>query len=238
MPSLPEAPAPVQTGTELVFRGISTLRGSRSVHPNGVVYRATLGIDGGRPLPRAELFRPGAEHELLVRFSRSVGLPQPVPDILGLAFRVVDVYGPGRHQDFLLVTSRRRPLARHSILPARSFFGVPFSCVLPYRIGGELLLVGALPATAPVRSGSGTDLGDLCTTADAGELRFRFAVAPLWGRWRPVGEIRVRERVLGEEAWGLRFNPWNTGGGIVPVGPLNGLRRPAYHGSQQGYPTG
>jgi hypothetical protein len=36
----------------------------------------------------------------------------------------------------------------------------------------------------------------------------------------------------------LRFNPWTTGEGIVPVGRLNRLRRPSYASSQQGRPAG
>ncbi len=33
---------------------------------------------------------------------------------------------------------------------------------------------------------------------------------------------------------GLRFNPWYTGGGIRPAGPLQGIRGDAYRGSQRG----
>jgi hypothetical protein len=30
----------------------------------------------------------------------------------------------------------------------------------------------------------------------------------------------------------LRYNPWNNGPGVLPVGILNALRRPAYLASQ------
>jgi hypothetical protein len=32
----------------------------------------------------------------------------------------------------------------------------------------------------------------------------------------------------------LRFDPWQSGGGIVPTGLLNRLRAPAYRGSRAG----
>jgi hypothetical protein len=40
-----------------------------------------------------------------------------------------------------------------------------------------------------------------------------------------------------DEAERLRFNPWNSGGGIVPAGPFQGVRLPAYEGSQKGRRT-
>lgn len=235
---LPTAPAPVRAGTEMLFGSLAALRRSRPLHPDGLVYRATLRIDGrGRPLPEADLLTEGKQWKALVRFSRSVGLPQPVTDLLGLSIRVENAYGAGRHQDFLLISSGRRPGARHLLLPARSFFGGPFSSVLPYSIDGTLAVVGAVPATAPVRSAAETDMGDVAATADAGELRFRLAISAPWSRWHPVGELSIGGRVGGARARALRFNPWNTGGGIVPVGPFQGLRRPAYAGAQKGYST-
>jgi hypothetical protein len=42
------------------------------------------------------------------------------------------------------------------------------------------------------------------------------------------------ERLPGETTERLAFTPWNTGGGIRPVGPFNRLRLAAYRGSQRG----
>lgn len=58
------------------------------------------------------LSAPGV-HTAIVRFSRSIGAPRPLPDLLGMSLRVLDAYGPDRHQDFLLVTCGARPLLHH-----------------------------------------------------------------------------------------------------------------------------
>ena len=60
---------------------------------------------------------------------------------------------------------------------------------------------------------------------------FHLAVAALEGRFHPVAEIRLGAR-LPEVADALRFNPWNTGGGLEPAGLLNRWRRRAYPMSQ------
>ena len=71
----------------------------------------------------------------------------------------------------------------------------------------------------------------LQVAAATGRLAFDLAVAPVAGRFRPVGSLRVGRR-LGPELDALRFNPWNTGGGMEPAGWLNGARDRAYKLSQ------
>jgi hypothetical protein len=61
--------------------------------------------------------------------------------------------------------------------------------------------------------------------------RFRLAVAGPMGRFQPVAELHVGER-LPQELDSMHFNPWNTGGGMEPVGWLNGARDLAYKMSQ------
>jgi hypothetical protein len=56
-------------------------------------------------------------------------------------------------------------------------------------------------------------------------------VAPIGGRFRPVAELRIGRR-LPPDLDALRFNPWNTGGGLEPIGWLNEARDRAYKFSQ------
>jgi hypothetical protein len=205
-------------GAAAAFRALSSARGARIFHPRGAGYRGTLRVRSpvpgyaGVPL----LSEPG-EHEALMRLSRGAGLPAPLPDVLGLSVRLVDVHGPGRHQDFLLVTSLDAPLLHHVLLPTwRGALEHTYSSVLPYRVGEALRLVGACPAPA------GAGLG------------FRLALAPLGGRWSAVADVEAGERLSDEETERLAFTPWNTGGGIRPAGALNALRRASYRGSQAG----
>jgi hypothetical protein len=228
-------PGPVQAAVGAAFGALSRLRGARIFHPQGVGYTAVMRVEerearySGVPL----LERAG-EHPALVRFSRAAGLPEVLPDALGLAVRLVDVHGTGRHQDFLLVTSADGPLFHHLLLPGvGGFFGQSFSSLLLYRVGRELRLVGATPATRPrAREGRG-GLRDVVRVADRGELVFQLALAPLMGRLAPVADLEVRDRMPDDETERLAFNPWNTGGGIRPTGPLMGLRQSAYRGSQE-----
>lgn len=211
-----DTPAPVAAAAAAAFGALSRLRGARIFHPRGVGYSALVRVEEpqGRYPGVPMLERPG-EHPALVRFSRAVGLPEPLPDALGLALRLVDLHGPGRHQDFLLVTSAHGPLLHHLLLPDIGRFpGQPFSSILPYRVGGSLRVVGATP--------------------DSGGRAFRLALAPLMGRFVPFAGLEVGERLPGDETEQLAFTPWNTGGGIRPAGPLNGVRLAAYRGSQHG----
>jgi hypothetical protein len=218
------APAPPRllvTPVGAAFGAVSALRSARSLHPHGVVCEAVLEIDA--PLQAREggsLFsRPGA-YEAVIRLSRGAGLPRPLPDIHGCAVRLIDAYGPARHQDFLLASSLGGPLLHHLLVPTRGFWSRPYSSVLLYALDGDIMVVGALPPR-PSAVGHGR--------------RLTLAVAKPLGTWRPVGEIRLGDPVPLEEGERIRFHPWNTGPGIRPWGPFMRLRDPAYRGSQRGW---
>ena len=89
--------------TSVAFRTAARLRGARAFHPRGRAYTAQVRIDADR----APDGFPTGVREAIVRFSRGVGLPDAVPDILGIAVRLVDAAGPRVHQDLLMATSGR-----------------------------------------------------------------------------------------------------------------------------------
>lgn len=197
--------------TGAVLAGVSAARRAKSVHPRGVVREATLTITGASAAPAGStLLSTPATHRALVRFSRSIGLPHPLPDLLGMAIRVVDAYGPARHQDLLLITTIDAPVLHHLFVPAVHVRQRPYTSSLPYAAGGERLLVGAIP--------SGED--------------FDLSVAALSGRFAPVGRLRLGA-TLPAGANALRFNVReNTGGGLAPAGAINRMRDLAYPMSQ------
>lgn len=201
-------------GAGALFAALSAARGGKGLHPRGAVHRARLVVDGAPEAPRRAdlLSRPG-EWPAVVRFSRALGLPRPLPDLLGAAVRVPDAYGPGRPQDLLLTSSVDRPVLHHLFLPATEVQQRPYSSSLPFRAGDDRFLVGLLP--------------------DAGSPRlcFGLAVARPGGRFRRIGTLHVGER-LPPAADALRFNPFNCGGGLAPAGLVNRLRRQAYPMSQ------
>jgi hypothetical protein len=176
------------------------------------------------------LDEPG-EWPALVRFSRSVGLPRPLPDLLGASLRVLDAYGDGRHQDVLMVSSVDLPVLHHVFVPAGDVQQRPYSSSLPYRVGEKSILLGVTPDPRSPRPAGEDEFDRLARAAATGRLRFGFAVAPLGGRFRRVGTLEVGER-LPDTLDALRFNPFNCGGGLEPAGWLNRLRDYAYPLSQ------
>ena len=215
-----------------MLAAVAGVRRGKAVHPAGAVHRAELEVSGESHAPRGSslLAIPG-RHPAIVRFSRSVGMPRPLPDLLGMSLRVLDCYGPGAHQDLLMVTSSDHPLGHFVFLPAADVWQRPYSSSLPYRSGADRFLIGALPELAGPRPDGAHELERLDGAAARGDLRFRLAVAAVRGRFQPLATLHVGAR-LSPELDALRFNPCNTGGGLEPAGWLNETRRRAYPLSQ------
>lgn len=229
-----KVPEPIASATALLFQGLSAARGKRAFHPHGLVFEAEF-TPWARSAPSGAELLDGGRRRLLVRCSRALGIPEPAPDILGFAMRFPDAYGPGRHQDILCVTSWDAPPLHHALVPATGFFERPYSSLLAFDVGREVRLFGVLPTgSAPPL---GPRLEEIAAAARDGTATFDLALAPLTGRFEGAGTIRLGEQLPPADAERLRFNPWNTGGGIRPTGPLMGLRDPAYRGSQRGAAT-
>ena len=216
----------------VVLAAVAGVRRGKAVHPAGAVHRAELKVSGSPHAPRGSslLATPG-RHPAIVRFSRSVGMPRPLPDLLGMSLRVLDCYGLDAHQDLLMVTSADHPLGHFVFLPAADVWQRPYSSSLPYRAGADRFLIGALPEFAGPRPDGEQELERLNGAAARGSLRFQLAVAAVRGRFRSLATLQVGAR-LSPALDALRFNPWNTGGGLEPAGWLNETRRRSYSLSQ------
>jgi hypothetical protein len=222
-------------GIAAVLASIAAARGGKAVHPHGVVYEARLLIDGASgPALGSELLDTPAAHMAIMRFSRSLGLPRPLPDLLGVSLRVIDAYGVDRHQDVLMVSSVDRPVLHHGFVPASDVQQRLYSSSLPYRAGTQKFLLGVVPDPASPRPQGGGEFDRLGRAAAGGRLFFGLAVAPVNGRFRRIGTLHVRER-LPDTLDALRFSPFNCGGGLQPVGLLNRLRDYAYPLSQRAW---
>ena len=235
-PTVPDSGVPrfIEAPVAAYYAALSALRGSRIFHPKGAAYAGSFVPGGHDGRTGVGLFDEPATHRAILRLSRATGLPEGVPDVLGLAVRLCDAHGPGRHQDFLLVTSANVPILHHWLLPAvNGFPGQTYSSLSTYSIGGRTRLVGAVPVAAARRRGRGS-LPEVAELARSGTLAFDLALASLLGRWRPVGRLQVEEELPQSLSDDIRYSPWHTGGGIVPNGPLQGIRRAAYRGSQLG----
>ncbi|MCA1698371.1 MAG: hypothetical protein LC790_05480 [Actinobacteria bacterium] len=184
--------------------------------------------------PEALLLNVPAERAAIVRFSRSLGVPRPLPDLLGLSIRVLDAYGDGRHQDFLLVTSFDLPVLNRILVCARDVQQRPYSSGLPYRAGSRRFVVGALPEESSPRPDGADEFDRLARAAATGRMAFALGIASLGGRFDRVATLHVDEP-LPVIFDALRFDPFNTGGGLRPAGLLNRLRDYAYPMSQRSW---
>jgi hypothetical protein len=224
------------------FSALAALRRKRSLHPIGVGYQGRLQVSDDAPArPDVPLFRAGAAHSALLRFSRGAGLPELLPDALGVAIKLPDAHGPGADQDLLLTSSSDRPLLRCLLFPARSFLRGAFSTALPYQLGSERIVL----LLVPIRTGggrssdgaghhhSGGAIGELRDAAPDG-LRFELRTATTFGRSRPLATVTTDAPLTADQTDTLRFNPWTTGPGIRPSGWLNLLRDAAYRACQRG----
>jgi hypothetical protein len=152
-----------------------------------------------------------------VRLSRGVGIPDPLPDLLGFALRIVDAYGQGHHQDLLLSTTSARPRLRYAFVPTRDPFKRIYTSLLPYRVNGRRCQVIAVPGQAADGPG-------------------RFDLFLRYGRSgnEPLARVTLigpHEQPDGED---IGFDPGNTGDRIFLDGLVNRLRLPAYRGSRRG----
>src|SRR5690606_32030839 len=86
------------------LRSLQRVRSPRPVHPHGVALSGTLRFvtQGSRSGLQFIDNPPAAQIAVTARVSRSIGLPLPLPDILGLAIRIPASSGPA---DILLAST-------------------------------------------------------------------------------------------------------------------------------------
>ena len=202
--SLPRA----ATATALALG--TALRGSRVFHPRGHAYTATVVADGGGSWG-ARLLDEAARHDVVVRVSRAVGLPEPLPDVVGLAIRFPELGRDRGPLDVLVNTAGGPPGLRHVFLPQP--LGRTYSSVLPYRTGsGRVVLLGARS------QGTGTDRDLLA--------------ASLAGRWTRWGRLTLGPALPDAQAEELRFLPTLGAVDLQPVALFRAVRDRSYRQSQ------
>jgi hypothetical protein len=215
------------TSLGIVFRAASWLRGARVFHPRGLAATAVWDPPEMPTVPGSIL---GVEHRgAIIRLSHAVGFRASRPDVIGLAVRLPDAYGPGRHQDLLLASSGTGRIGRHLLRPARDLATTTFSTLLPYAIAGH----GRHPIVAHAVAGSApatyaTVIGRGPVEIPAFTLRIGTVDGPV------LATIHATGAIAHESAEPLAFDPWNTGPELRPVGWPNRLRRPTYAASWRG----
>jgi hypothetical protein len=222
-PLFEAAAAPLSTVSAALFAALSAVRRKRVFHPRGDTYEGTATF---RPSTLGEPF--DGSHRALVRLSRGAGLPRVLPDLFGLAVKIPDI-----GQDLLFATSGRGTVTRHTLLPARGFFRLPYSSVLPYELDGRLVVLGAI-ADPALRSEAAAHTDELAPYVASGRLRFDLTLAGVGAREPEVVGVLVVDRVHDGD---VSFNPWSSHPRLRPAGGLNRLRRESYESSQEARPN-
>ena len=185
-----------------VFGAVAALRGTKPLHPRGSVHPAELVRTGARtPWGVPWLDEPGVDRGI-VRLSRSIGLPQGWPDVLGLAFRFTDRTGD---HDLLMASTRTAPVLRHAVLLRVDPFATAYSSSFTYRTPRGPVVLAVEPR---------------------GQRSFALHVAHPWGDWQELGLLRVAED-LGDPPVDLDAVR-NSLPGLAMSPVLAALREPSY----------
>ena len=160
----------------------------------------------------AWLDEAGTNH-VAVRLSRSLGLPAPRPDILGLALRIPTQ--PGQFGDLLLATTGTGHVGRYVLLPTRRHSLRAYTSLFPYRTLAGPLLLAAIP------------------TAGSPRL-YELAYSRLTGPWLSFGTLEVTQTTFRGDDLDLSFDPvLNVVPGLETYDWAAQLRRFSYAASRR-----
>ena len=167
------------------FGLLARARRTKPLHPRGQVGTAVLDVTTPAPGLGVPLLAVPGRHDCLVRWSRSAGVPSPLPDVEGLALRVED-RGDGHPADLLFAGAGEGRWTRYAVLLRGPHRHGPMSTLLPVvgSAGSLMFLVEPEDDEDP-------------------PVRWRLAVASAGGAWQAVGTLAA--------TWGpdepVRFDP-------------------------------
>ncbi|KQX67027.1 hypothetical protein [Angustibacter sp. Root456] len=192
-------------------RAVDAVRpAAKPLHPRGAVTRGVLERFGGAVASGVAWLDAAGTDDVVVRWSRAVGLPAPSPDVFGLAVRV-ELDG-GRHGDLLFSTTGTGPLTRFALVPAFTPQR-PMTTLLPYRTASGPVLLRALPQ---------------------GERTVELAWARGTGAWHPFATLRLDDAPGTAADADVSFDPvLHPLPGLPPYAWVTRLREPAYRSARR-----
>lgn len=200
-----------------LFRIMKIARPVRPIHPNGVALHGELLRTGSPAEPSGiEWLDSVGTDAVQARVSRSAGLPEKLPDVLGLALRLTPSQqsaGNGHVgqdsstsgcADILFSSTGWRVPGRFLLMLKRNAAAAALTTIMPYQGQRGPVLLGLRTISLPPASLAGGTLsaGPLVDADWVLELHW----AKPAGTWRPCGELRLRAtQDLPDTP--LRFNP-------------------------------
>ena len=211
-----------------LFRLLKVARPDRPIHPEGLGLTGTLTRTGNPAGPSGiDWLDSSGTDQVVARFSRSLGLPQVLPDILGLALRVTPsgAAAPGSGPADVLFASTGWGLAgRFLLMPRLDVAGAAMTTLMPYRSRSGPVLLGLRTRSLPPGSLS------------SGEWVLGLHWAKPVGRWRECGELRLQTGATPGDI-PLRFDPLeNQPPGAGTYGWTRRLRKPSYRAARRPAP--
>jgi hypothetical protein len=187
--------------------GIVTARPSaKPLHPRGSVVGGILHRFGSQNRTGAAWLDQAGDDQVLVRLSRAIGVPAPLPDIFGLGIRVPTE--DGRHGDLLFASTGLGRLTRFALTLARSPYDRPMTTLLPYRTPSGAVLLSAVFHN---------------------ENKVALAWAQRSGAWHRFAELLLHEDPVDKADMPLSFDPVrNVPPGLETYDWVRRLREPAY----------
>lgn len=177
----------VGNALKTLFAALVRVRHPRPVHPHGVALTGELRWLGPSESGIAWIDEPPAGPQpVSARASRSLGVPAPLPDVIGLALRVDGERGAVH---LALASTGRGPLTRWLLTLHRSPSTAWLSSLLPYRGTRGPVLLAARPL-APHDLPS--EPSALASALRDDPWRLRLHVATPTGRWHPFAELVLR----------------------------------------------
>jgi hypothetical protein len=221
----PESPAARASGALAALPGAvlgaafglaAVVRRTKPLHPHGRVGTGILEVTDPLPELGVPLLAGHDSHSCLVRWSRSVGLPDPLPDVEGFAVRFDEPTA-----DLLFAGTGTGRLTRYIFAPRTPQRHGPQTTIFPVSSVQGPLLFRVTPVEGRA-SGPPSEEPPAC---------FELAVSVDGPEWRAVGHLDC--------VWGpdrpMRFDPVENvlpGTGQYPV--VRMLREPAYLMARRG----
>ncbi|MFG6504072.1 hypothetical protein [Microbacterium sp. P05] len=210
-----------------LFAALLLVRRPRPIHARGRMLRGEL-VWLGTPVRSGIQWidepAPGPV-ELTARLSRSIGLPAPLPDVIGLALRLE---ADGRPADIELASTGFGPATRFALLAHRSPSSARLGTLLPYRSDLGPLLLCARTVSEPLPSG-GSALDEALRRAP---WRLRLSFAHGRGLWHPFADLSLA-LVDPQPIDDLRFDAVRRAlPGAGTYAWVRALRQPSYHLAQ------
>ncbi|MET3904341.1 hypothetical protein [Paenarthrobacter sp. 4246] len=208
-----------------VFRAIKAARPHRPIHPQGIRLVGTLERDpGARQLSGIPWLDTAGTSEVEARLSRSIGLPDGFPDIIGLAVRFTE---QDTLADMLLATTGPTGIGRFILRLRRDAAAAVFSSMMPYRSETGPVLIAARTIDGPAKLPMEPDAFRSLLGNETWTLELHHA-SPL-GPWTRFGTLTLTlADSLGEdtaERFDPVLNPLPTAG---TYGWTRRLREPSY----------